>query len=98
MQIVLVEFAVGDEKAEACLSALETLMRTEVAKQPALHGATIHEEKATGTVWNLMRWDTHQDLIDFREGNPEMVGAALGEFGPQGRMLDVAFTVEATGG
>ncbi len=45
-----------------------------------------------------MRWDTHQDLIDFREGNPEMVGAALGEFGPQGRMLDVAFTVEATGG
>ena len=98
MQIVLVGFAVGDEKAEACLSALETLMRTEVAKQPTLHGATIHEEKATGTVWNLMRGDTHQDLIDFREGSPEMVGAALCELGPQSRMLDAAFTVETTGG
>jgi len=97
MQIVLVEFAVGTEKTSACLSAIENLMRTEVAKQPAFHGATVHEEKATGTVWNLMRWDTHQDFIDFRDGNPELIGAALGEFGPQGRMLDVAFTIEAEG-
>ena len=94
MQIVMVEFAVGAEKTAACLKALEKLMSTEVVKQPNFHEATIHEEKATGSVWNMMTWDTHQDFIDFRDGNAELIGDILGEFGPQGRMLDVAFSVE----
>lgn len=94
MQIVLVEFAVGVERADACLAAVEKITREFVALQPTFHGATIHSEQATGTVWNMMTWDTHQDFIDFRDGNADRIGAALGEFGPAGRMLDVVTTVE----
>jgi len=36
-----------------------------------------------------MLWDTHQDFINFRDGNAKKIGEVLGEFGPQGRMLDV---------
>jgi hypothetical protein len=43
----------------------------------------------TGTVLNYMLWDTHQDFINFRDGNAKKIGEVLGEFGPQGRMLDV---------
>ncbi len=94
MQIVMVEFAVGSERTKKCLEALENLMRSVVSKQPTFHEATIHEEKATGTVWNMMKWDTHQDFIKFRDGNAELIGQALGEFAPLGRMLDVAATIE----
>lgn len=93
MQVVLVEFAVGTERTAACLQALEELMRTEVIKQPAFHEATVHEEKATGTVWNMMLWDSHADFINFRDSNPELIGRYLGEFGPQGRMLDIATVI-----
>jgi hypothetical protein len=41
-------------------------------------------------VWNIMEWDAHQDFIEFRDGNADRIGAALGEFGPKGRMLDVS--------
>ena len=89
MQIVMVEFAVGPDRVEACVEALTGITGTLVAAQPAFHGATIHVEAATGTVLNYMRWDTHQHFIDFRDGNAEKIGDVLGEFGPQGRMLDV---------
>ena len=36
-----------------------------------------------------MHWNTYQDPIYFRDGNPDRIGAALGEFGPMGRMLEV---------
>lgn len=94
MQIVMVEFAVGPERTADCLHALEELIRNEVIKQPAFREATVHEEKATGTVWNIMKWDTHQDFIDFRDSNSELIGQYLGEFGPQGRMLGIATTIE----
>lgn len=95
MQIVMVEFAVGSERVDACVAALKQITGTLVAAQPEFHGATIHVEKATGTVLNYMRWDTHQHFIDFRDGNAEKIGEVLGEFGPQGRMLDVVAEIPA---
>jgi len=89
MQVVMVEFAVGPERVDACVTALKEITGTLVAAQPEFHGATVHVEHATGTVLNYMRWDTHQHFIDFRDGNAEQIGQVLGEFGPQGRMLDV---------
>jgi hypothetical protein len=94
MQIVMVEFAVGADRVDACVAALSELVNGFVTQKPAFHGATIHVEAATGTVVNYMRWDTHQALMDFRDGNAERIGAALGEFGPQGRMLDVVAEIE----
>ena len=70
-------------------------MRDFVAEQPAFHGATIHRENATGTVLNYMRWDSHQAFVDFRDSNAERIGAVLGEFGPNGRMLDIVATIDA---
>lgn len=52
MQIVMVEFAVGPERVDACVEALKGITGTLVAAQPEFHGATIHVEKATGTVIN----------------------------------------------
>jgi hypothetical protein len=68
MPVVMVEFAVGTDKLDACVEALTGI---------------------TGTVLNYMLWDTHQDFINFRDGNAKKIGEVLGEFGPQGRMLDV---------
>ena len=89
MQIVMVEFAVGPERVDACVEALTGITGTLVAAQPEFHSATLHVEKATGTVINYMRWNTHQHFIDFRDSNAEKIGEVLGEFGPMGRMLDV---------
>lgn len=94
-QTVMVEFAVGPDRTDACLAALEAITRDFVSKQPAFHSATLHRESATGTVWNVMVWDSHQDFIDFRDGNAERIGAALGEFGPAGHMLDVVAEIPA---
>lgn len=93
VQTVMVEFAVGPDRVEACLVALEKITGEFVAKQPAFHSATLHREDATGTVWNVMVWDSHQDFIDFRDGNAARIGAALGEFGPAGHMLDVVTVI-----
>lgn len=68
MPVVMVEFAVGTDKLDACVEALTGI---------------------TGTVLNYMLWDTHQDFINFRDGNAKKISEVLGEFGPQGRMLDV---------
>jgi hypothetical protein len=89
MQIVMVEFAAGPERVDACIAALKHITGTLVAAQPEFHGATVHVEHATGTVLNYMRWDTHQHFITFRDSNAEKISAVLGEFGPKGRMLDV---------
>lgn len=89
MQIVMVEFAVGTDKVDACLAALKGITGTLVAAQPQFHGATVHVEHATGTVINYMLWDTHEDFINFRDSNAERIGEVLGEYGPKGRMLDV---------
>lgn len=95
-QIVMVEFAVGPDRTDACVAAVEKITREFVALQPAFHGARIHRENASGTVWNIMEWDSHQEFIDFRDGNANRIGAALGEFGPAGHMLDVVHMVEST--
>ncbi len=89
MPVVMVEFAVGTDKLDACVEALTGITGTLVAAQPQFHGATVHVEHATGTVLNYMLWDTHQDFINFRDGNAKKISEVLGEFGPQGRMLDV---------
>ena len=89
MQIAMVEFAVGPERVDACVEALKGISGTLVAAQPEFNGATIHVEKATGTVINCMRWNTHQHFIDVRDSNAEKIGEVLGEFGPMGRMLNV---------
>ncbi len=94
MQIVMVEFAVGTDRVEACAAAVEQATKTLVAPQPAFRGSTIHREDATGTIWNVMRWDSHQAFIEFRDANAERIAALLGEFGPTGHMLDVVAAVE----
>lgn len=95
MQIVMVEFAVGAERVESCVKAVEGITRSLVARQPEFHGAVIHREEVAGTVWNIMRWDTHQAFVDFRDGNAEQIGAVLGEFGPKGHMLDISASVDS---
>tara|TARA_A100001037_G_scaffold221557_1_gene199391 strand:- start:2444 stop:2602 length:159 start_codon:yes stop_codon:yes gene_type:complete len=52
MQIVMVEFAVGPDRVDACVGALKALTGSLVAPHPKFHGATLHVEKATGTVLN----------------------------------------------
>ena len=89
MQIVMVEFAVGEDRVDACVEALKDITGNFVALQPQFHGAILHVEKATGTVINRMIWDSHEDFIHFRDSNAEKIGEVLGEFGPKGRMLDV---------
>lgn len=89
MQVAMVEFAVGPDKVDACVAALKDITGNFVALQPAFHGATVHVEKATGTVINYMLWDTHEDFINFRDSNAERIGEVLGEFGPKGRMIDI---------
>lgn len=91
----MVEFSVGADRVDACIAALETLMRDFVALQDTFHGAVIHREDATGTVINYMRWDSHQAFIDFRDSNLARIGASLGEFGPRGRMLDIVTEIPA---
>lgn len=97
MDAVLVEFAVGKDRTEECRQAVAELTRSFVALQPAFHGATIHVEEETGTVWNLMHWDTYQDFIAFRDGNADRIGTAVGQYGPKGRMLTIADRVEKAG-
>lgn len=92
----MVEFAVGPERVDACAAALKQITGTLVAAQPEFHGATIHVEAATGTVLNYMRWDTHQDFINFRDSNAEKIGEVLGEFGPKGRMIDIVAEIPKT--
>lgn len=94
MQIVMVEFAVGADRVAECATAVADITKSLVAKQPAFQGSVIHKEEATGTVWNIMRWDSHQDFITFRDSNAEQIGAALGAFGPKGHLLDIAATVD----
>ena len=93
-QIVMVEFAAGPDRIDACAAAVDTITRAVVSLQPAFHGARIHREEATGTVWNIMEWDSHEAFITFRDGNADRIGAALGEFGPKGRMLVVSSVIE----
>jgi hypothetical protein len=52
MQVIMVEFAVGTDQADACVAALKGITSTLVAAQPQFHGATVHVEHATGTVLN----------------------------------------------
>ncbi len=96
MQIVMVEFAVGEDRVDACVEALKGITGTLVAAQPQFHGAIIHVEKATGTVLNRMVWDTHEDFVHFRDSNAEKIGEVLGDFGPKGRMLDVVAEIDPT--
>jgi hypothetical protein len=97
MEVVMVEFAAGFDQVEECVEALTGLMRTLVAGQPRFHGATIHVEESTGTVINVMQWDRAQDFIDFRDANQDVIGPAIGRFGPKGRMLKIATEIKKQG-
>jgi len=96
MQVAMVEFAVGPDRVDACVEALKGITGTLVAAQPQFHGATVHVEKATGTVINYMLWETHEDFINFRDSNAEKIGEVLGEFGPKGRMIDIVAEIPKT--
>jgi hypothetical protein len=89
VEVVIVEFAVGPDLADECASALRELMTTVVAKQEKFHGATIHKEKATGTVVNVMRWDRAADFVEFRDSNQAIIGPVLNKYGPKGRMFQI---------
>tara|TARA_R110001606_G_scaffold269071_1_gene417733 strand:- start:537 stop:833 length:297 start_codon:yes stop_codon:yes gene_type:complete len=93
MAIVLVEFPVGPEDTEACARAVGDLTATLVAGQPEFHGAILHTDAASGHVLNYMEWDSHAAFIAFRDANADAIGAAIGRFSPQGRMLDIVRTV-----
>ena len=95
LEIVMVEFEVGPELTDECASALRELMTTVVAKQPRFHGATIHREESTGTVINIMQWDKASDFVEFRDSNQEVIGPALGKYGPKGRMLQIVVEIES---
>ncbi|MBO6783259.1 MAG: antibiotic biosynthesis monooxygenase [Alphaproteobacteria bacterium] len=98
MQIVMVEFHVGKDRVDACVEALKGITGTLVAEQPEFHGATLHVEKDAGVVINRMIWDSHEAFIDFRDSNAEKIGEVLGEFSPQGRMLEVVAEIGPTHG
>lgn len=90
MEMVIVEFNVGEENVEACISALTDLTDTLVSKQANYHGHTLAVEQGTGTVANIMLWDKATDFIAFRDANRSTIGAAIGHFGPKPRFFDVA--------
>ncbi len=94
MEIVMVEFSVGKESTTACVSALTNLMTSVVAKQPKFHGATVHIETATGTVFNIMQWERASDFIEFRDSNQDLIGPVLGKFNPNGRFLTIAGEID----
>lgn len=73
-----------------CAKALTDLMNSVVSKHPKFQGATIHVEDSTGMVINIMRWDKATDFIEFRDSNQEIIGSAIGRFGPKGRMLKIS--------
>ena len=90
MEVVMVEFENSPEDTEGCVATLNELMSTVVSKQPEFHGATVHVEETTGTVINVMRWTKATDFIEFRDSNQDIIGPALGKYGPRGRMLKIA--------
>ena len=90
MEVVMVEFENSPEDTEGCVAALNELMSTVVSKQPEFNGATVHVEESTGTVINVMRWTKATDFIEFRDSNQDIIGPALGKYGPRGRMLKIA--------
>ena len=95
MEIVMVEFAVGDELVGECVAALNELMHSVVATQAQFHGATIHIEEATGTVINVMKWNKASDFVSFRDSNQDIIAPVLGKFAPKGRLLKIAIEVAA---
>ena len=96
MEVVIVEFAVGPELTDECVTALKELMTSVVAREPRFHGATIHKEESTGTVINIMKWDKATDFVKFRDSNQEIIGPVLGKYGPKGRMLKIVVEIESS--
>ena len=90
METVIVEFNVGEQNVDACVSALQDLTDSLVSKQANYHGHTLIVEQGTGTVANIMLWDKATDFIAFRDANRSTIGAAIGQFGPKPRFFDVA--------
>ncbi|MGR8950736.1 MAG: hypothetical protein ACU84Q_22065 [Gammaproteobacteria bacterium] len=90
MEAVIVEFNVGPDKVDACVSALQELTDTLVSKQANYHGHTLMVEQSTGAVANIMLWDKATDFVEFRDANRSTIGAAIGHFGPKPRFFDVA--------
>lgn len=90
MEAVIVEFSVGKDMVDACVTALQTLTDELVSKQAAYHGHSIFVEHETGTVANVMLWDKASDFVEFRDSNRSVIGSAIGHFGPKPRFYSVA--------
>ena len=94
MDIVMVEFKVGDDLVEECADAVQKLTSSLVAKQPHFHGANVTVDRNSGTVVNLMCWDSAQHFIRFRDANQDIIGPRIGHFGPTPRILEVSAQIE----
>ena len=90
MEAVVVEFEVGKDLVDECVTALRELTDNLVCKQEAYHGHTLLVEHDTGVVANVMLWEKASDFIRFRDANRSIIGAAIGHFGPKPRFFDVA--------
>lgn len=91
MEAVVVEFEVGTERVSACVAALTQITDSLVSKQAEFHGNTILVDDDSGTVANMMLWDKASDFIAFRDNNADIIGPALGHFGPKPRFYKVAY-------
>ena len=94
MDLVIVEFKASGDRSDECVAALESLTEYLVSKQPAFRGTTIVVDTADGTVMNLMQWDSAADFVAFRDANQDVIGPALGQFGPTPRFTTIAATLE----
>ena len=91
MEVVIVEFENSASDTEGCVAALNQLMTEVVSKQPAFISARVHVEQSSGVVVNVMHWQRAADFFAFRDANGDIIGPALGKYGPKGRAFNVAF-------
>ncbi|MEM7543649.1 MAG: hypothetical protein AAF384_18980 [Pseudomonadota bacterium] len=90
MEVVLVEFPVGEDAVDDCVAALKQITKDLVMKQPEFFGNTICIERATGTVFNAMRWESADAFVKFRDSNHDQIGPVLCKFNPKPHMLEIA--------
>ena len=96
-EIVMVEFPVGKALTGECVDAVRELTASLVAQQPKFYGATIMVDHTSGHVVNLMRWETADDFIRFRDSNQDTIAPSIGRFNPSPRIFEVQAEINASG-